>query len=297
MQQSFKEAFTFNKAERRGIFILLLLAFLLLFYNVFGPFNIDFIAKDTNFEYQLGVFLTTKEKEELKKQTALLQKQIASKTRPKKRKINPHPFDPNVMTHKQWLELGLSEKQAKTIEKYKRKGGSFREPEDFRKIYCISEEEYEQLSPFIIINILEYEDEPMEDISFLLSINEVNIDEIQCVKGIGPAFAKRIVNYRKLLGGYTNLNQLYEVYGMDTIRYLQISPFFEINTDSIRRLSLKSSSYSQLIRHPYLSKDIAYEITNYRKMHGDFNKLEDLKKISIINDTLYQKIYLYFALD
>ena len=82
---------------------------------------------------------------------------------------------------------------------------------------------------------------------------------------------------------------------MDQERYRQIKPFFKIDTDSIKRLSLKTASYSQLLRHPYISKDLAYEITNYRKMHGGFKSVTELKSISIVNDSLYQKIYLYFA--
>ena len=86
-----------------------------------------------------------------------------------------------------------------------------------------------------------------------------------------------------------------EVYGMDQERYQQIKPFFEIDTDSIKQLSLKTANYSQLLRHPYISKDLAYEITYYRKMHGGFKSVDELKTISIVNDSLYQKIYLYFA--
>jgi len=298
MQQPFKEAFTFNKAERRGIFALLLIAFLLLLYDVFGPFNYHYLFEDSSFQYQVGVFLTTKKENELIKQTSILEKKIASNKKPKKQKAKLHTFDPNLMTHKQWLAVGLSEKQANTIEKYKRKGGSFREPEDLRKIYCISMKDYERLSPYILITNLEedFEEEAVE-IDFRLSINKVNIEEIQCVKGIGPSFAKRIVKYRNLLGGYTNIKQLYEVYGMDSIRYEQISPFFEINTDSIHQLSLNTANYSKLLRHPYISKNLAYEITNYRKIHGRFNSIEELKILRSVNDERYQKIYLYFAVD
>jgi len=189
----------------------------------------------------------------------------------------------------------LSDRQARTIEKYKSKGGTFYKPEDFKKIYCISEDEYELLEPYIIITNYEEDDNDNYEVKLQLNINEVNVDEIQCVSGIGPSYAKRIIKYRELLGGFVTIEQLNEVYGMDSIRYQQISPFFTISLDSIRHISLSKASFSQLLRHPYISKKLAYEISNYRKMHGNFKAVEELKKISLVNDSLYQKIYLYFA--
>ena len=294
MQQPFKEAFTFNKAERRGIFILLLIAFSLLLYDVFGPINWSYTSYQSNFEYQTERFLAS-QKKEVKKKHYFTEKVPKKPAKPRKRKIKPHPFDPNMMSHKQWLAMGLSEKQARTIEKYKRHGGSFRQPEDFKKIYCISEEEYEALSPYIIINVPD-EDDLDFDITFQLNLNTVSMEEIQCVKGIGPAYAKRIIKYRDLLGGYTNVKQLYEVYGMDTVRYQQISPFFELSLDSINTISINTASYRQILKHPYISRSDASAICDYRKLHGKFKSVEDLKTLRIINDSLYQKIYLYFAL-
>ena len=294
MKQPLKEFFVFSKAERRGVFFLLLLIFMLLAYDIFGPIDMEFVSQDTQFKIEIEKFLASEKKEE-KEQSYFSKKEKIKPIRKKQRKINPHPFDPNMMSHKQWLALGLSDRQARTIEKYKSKGGTFYKVEDFKKIYCISEDEYEQLAPYIIITNFEEDNEDSQEINIQLNLNEVNKDEIQCVKGIGPAYAKRIIKYRDLLGGYTNVAQLKEVYGMDSIRFYQISPYFNVSTDSIRKLSLSNTSYSQLLRHPYISKNLAYEITNYRKMHGNFSKVEDLNKISIVTDSLYQKIYLYFA--
>jgi competence ComEA-like helix-hairpin-helix protein len=244
--------------------------------------------------------LATKKKKE-KKNSYFSKIKKSSKVYTKSREIKLHPFDPNMMTYRQWIEMGFSKKQAKNIENYKSKGGVFHKSEDFRKIYSISEDEFDRLYPYIIITSSdaeedeEDEDEQSNEIIFTLKLNSINIDEIQKVKGIGPSYAKRIIKYRNLLGGYTQINQLMEVYGMDQERYQQIKPFFEIDTDSIQQLSLKTASYSQLLRHPYISKDLAYEITDYRKMHGGFKSVEELKTISIVNDSLYQKIYLYFA--
>lgn len=295
MKQPLKEVLSFTKAERRGVFILLLIISILLIYNLFGPFSLEQLSRNEDFKKEVNTFLASRKKETIEP-TYLGKKSNKKKKVIKKRQLIPHPFDPNMMSHKQWLAMGLSERQANTIEKYKAKGGSFRKPEDFKKIYCISEDEYELLFPYIIINNFDDEEEVFEIIT-QVDLNLVSIEEIQCVKGIGPSYATRIIKYRGLLGGYTNVNQLMEVYGMDDKRFQQISPFFEISLDSLQHISLNSASYFQLLRHPYISKDLAYEISNYRKMHGQFKSVEELKKLDVINDSLYQKIYIYFAAD
>jgi len=297
MKQEFKEIFTFSKSQRRGIFILLLIIFSLLIYDIFYPPEIELFSSQNEFKLEVKKFLETQKKKE-ETPSQIIYSKKPKKSASKNRELILRPFDPNMMTYRQWIEMGFSKKQAKNIENYKSKGGVFHEPEDFRKIYTISEDEFNRLYPFIIITASNDEmDEDKDDIemSFLLDLNRVNIDEIQRVKGIGPSYAKRIIKYRELLGGYTQIHQLLEVYGMDKERYQNIKPFFEINTDSIRKLSLNNSSYSQLLRHPYISMDLAYEISNYRKIHGQFKSVADLKTLSIVNDSLFQKIYLYFV--
>ncbi len=295
LQQPFKEVFTFTKRERRGIFILLLIAFILLLYDAFGPIKWKSFSYYSDFQYQVERFTLSQEKVK-KEKSYLSHSEPKKKFKPKKRRIEPRPFDPNMMSFKQWLAMGLSEKQARTIEKYKRKGGRFRKPEDLRRIYCISEEEYEALSSYIVINELDEDDEDfISEVKIKLNLNEVNEEEIQQVSGIGPVFAKRIIKYRKMLGGYSSVNQLNEVYGMDTIRFQQVRSFFEVTLDSIHTISLNSASFRQILRHPYISKPTAAAICDYRKLHGSYKSVEELRSKQIVSDSLFQKIYLYFA--
>lgn len=81
-----------------------------------------------------------------------------------------------------------------------------------------------------------------------IDLNSADTLLLQRVPGIGPAFARRIVRYRKRLGGYYVVEQLQEVYGMDRERYLQIAPFMEIRT-GVRPIFLSPDS---IARHPYL---------------------------------------------
>jgi len=89
--------------------------------------------------------------------------------------------------------------------------------------------------------------------------------------------------------------QLLEVYQIDSARYKQIVGRFIVRLDSVRRININSATYFDLRKHPYISNSLAYEITQYRSMKGDYKSVQDLKNIKSVSDSLYQKIYLYFA--
>ena len=82
-----------------------------------------------------------------------------------------------------------------------------------------------------------------------IDLNTADTTLLKRVPGIGSSFARRIVKYRDLLGGYYVVEQLQEVYGMDRERYDAIYPYFTVGT-AVRPLTLTIDSISY---HPYLS--------------------------------------------
>lgn len=82
-----------------------------------------------------------------------------------------------------------------------------------------------------------------------IDLNTADTTLLKRVPGIGSSFARRIVKYRDLLGGYYVVEQLQEVYGMDRERYDAIYPYFTVGT-AVRPLTLSIDSISY---HPYLS--------------------------------------------
>lgn len=82
-----------------------------------------------------------------------------------------------------------------------------------------------------------------------IDLNGADTTLLKRVPGIGSSFARRIVKYRELLGGYYVVEQLQEVYGMDRERYDKIAPFFTIRS-GVRPLTITIDSISY---HPYLS--------------------------------------------
>jgi len=58
-------------------------------------------------------------------------------------------FDPNTAAEADLQRLGLSARTIKGITNYRSKGGKFRKPEDFAKIYSLREEDFDRLLPYI----------------------------------------------------------------------------------------------------------------------------------------------------
>lgn len=218
-------------------------------------------------------------------------------------KINPFEFDPNDLKPDDCLKLGLSEKQTKVILNYISKGGKFNKKEDFKKMYCITEAEYTILEPFIKIpekqNInkqnIKYETKlkPL----FIVDANTADTNDLQEIKGIGSAFARRIAKYRDLLGGFVKSEQLLEVFGMDTMRYNQIKPSFTINLSAIKKININTATIQDLKKHPYFDYYTAKSIVMFRTKNGDYKSVSEIKKANLIYDDFYNKIYPYLTIN
>ena len=215
-----------------------------------------------------------------------------------KRKIQYFEFNPNLITEKEWQQFGLSYKQAKSIVNYVKKGGKFYKPEDLKKMYTISPKKYEELLPYVSIPKVETFEKKayspyVKKEPVVIEINRADTLELDKIRGVGPAFARRIVKYRERLGGFYNKEQLFEVFGVDTPKFNEIKDQISIDLGSISKININTAEFDDLKRHPYLSFKQMNAIVNYRKQHGSYKSIDDLGKILIIKPETIQKIAPY----
>jgi len=60
-------------------------------------------------------------------------------------------FNPNNLSHEDWMKLGFTEKQANTILNFKRSlGGSFKDAKILKRCYAISEEKFKEIEPYLV---------------------------------------------------------------------------------------------------------------------------------------------------
>ena len=296
--RDWKDLLTYNKDERRGILVLIFIILSLIIYNVYGPFESKKEVDFTEFELTVAKLKKAAKEEKLAKK-----KSYKSYTKKKKLEFKLHYFNPNTITKADWLKMGLKEYQAKSITKYIRKGGSFKSAEDLRKMYCLNDKECDLLIPYVKLpkKVVAKKETKKPYKKFIpkvyyFELNTVIFDSLLQIRGIGPSTAKAIINYRKRLGGYYSVQQLMEVYLINVEKFTSISNNFYVNTDSLKPyIDLNSGNYYSYKKHPYVSNIMAYNINAYREMHGDYKHISDLKNVEGINDSIYKRIYRYFA--
>ncbi|MFN7014568.1 MAG: helix-hairpin-helix domain-containing protein, partial [Bacteroidia bacterium] len=222
-------------------------------------------------------------------------------------------FNPNSSTDEEFRRLGLTEKQIKNIRNYLEKAGSFRFKEDFGKLYAIGDSLFAILNPYIDLPDKEtyyasnkIPKEKQEQAKFekpktqktLLELNGADSLQLIEIKGIGPAFASRIIKYRNRLGGYQHIEQLKEIYGMKEELYELIKTQVKVNPSVIIKININSCTPEEFKNHPYVNNwNIANALINYRKKHGLFKSIEEIKKCDLVNEELYLKLAPYLTLD
>ncbi|MBE9491573.1 MAG: helix-hairpin-helix domain-containing protein [Bacteroidetes bacterium] len=130
----------------------------------------------------------------------------------------------------------------------------------------------------------------------LIELNTADTTDLVRLRGIGPFYAKRIIKYRKLLGGYYCKEQLLEVYGMDSSRYNQFTLSVQVDTTRIQKIDLNEASFKLLLRHPYLDYETVKTIVNHRNKYGPFQKISDLLGMEEISIKLYKRIKPYLEI-
>ena len=132
--------------------------------------------------------------------------------------------------------------------------------------------------------------------SLKIELNRADSPVLQQLNGIGPVFAARIIEYRKLLGGYVWKEQLLEVYGMDSVRFAGIAGHIAVDSTLVRKININKSSIRELTAHPYIEFFLAKSIVRYREEKGKIGSLTDFAKQSGIPEEIGKKIGPYLDL-
>jgi competence ComEA-like helix-hairpin-helix protein len=129
-------------------------------------------------------------------------------------------------------------------------------------------------------------------------LNLADTTQLKTIYGIGPVIARRIITYRTNLGGFILMDQLYEVWGLDSTVVARLADKSVIAPDfTPNKLAINHCSEQDLGRHPYVRTKLARAIVNYRFQHGNFASVEDLKKIGTMEEKIFLRIKPYITLE
>ena len=218
--------------------------------------------------------------------------------------IELESFDPNSVSRERLLSFGVREKVVNTWMNFREKGGRFYKSDDVKKIYGLSDENFQRLKPYIkmiaegeesvVVNPQKKLLEPTTE--FTIDVNQSTVEDWQQLRGIGKVLSNRIVNFRDKLGGFSNIDQVADTYNLPDSTFQRIKIKLKLSPIQ-RKIEINFITAAELGKHPYISMKKAKTIINYRKNHGLFSQLEDFQKIKVLSTEEHRKIAPYLSFD
>ena len=215
-------------------------------------------------------------------------------------------FDPNKIQAADWIRLGLPERLTQTIHHYLENGGRFQKAEDLKKLYGLHSADYERLYPFVRISgppgklkttlpnnhtsaesktdsffherrpITEYQSKRKGKFFTETDVNLADSIAWSNFPGIGEKLASRIIHFREKLGGFYQLDQVAETYGLPDTTFQKIKSYLRIHSVSLHQIDINTATKEILMSHPYIRWPLARSIIEYRLQHGSFHSVSEL---------------------
>ncbi|MGI8950422.1 MAG: helix-hairpin-helix domain-containing protein [Chitinophagaceae bacterium] len=255
MNNSWKEYFIFSKKERIAIAILIILiaAFIALPF-LYSP-DKQKPVEDKNLEQQIATLqsnkksttnnITADDSEDVNQQLYHSSQNIEAP------RISLFYFDPNTLNADGWKRLGINNRTIHTIQNYLSKSGSFKKPEDIRKIYGLKKDDADRLIPYVQIqsrqafqntskNLFDtFHQQKVSVNNFssskkyqVIEINTAPVEEWKALPGIGDVLGNRIVKFRNKIGGFTSIDEVKKTYGLSDSTFQIIRPYLTIDSSS-----------------------------------------------------------------
>lgn len=231
-------------------------------------------------------------------------------------------FNPNELDENQWKNLGFSEKQVKTILKYKEVvGGNFSSKEQFKKCYAISDEKYQSLEKYILLpeNKSEaksqnytYKTFEKKKLNIKGKFNPDNYSQNDWENlGFSEKQAAAILKYKNYLGGsFISKEKLKECFIINDEQFFQMSPYLILQAKTpenfvskFQKLKEKETTKINNYFNPNelnpeqwqalgFSEKQASVIVNYRdkNLRGSFKSLEDIQRCFVISEDKFEEM-------
>ncbi len=286
--QSFRSHFRFNKKQRNGIFLLVLIILILQGIYFFADFS------------------DSKTTTESDKEFLALQHRLDSldKTDTIGDAYKIYSFNPNYLTDYRAYILGLSSEEIDRLLAFREEGKFVNSAKEFQVVTKISDSLLFVIAPHfkfakykgIEKNLVD--NKVKEDIytGKKKDINLARAEELIEIDGIGEKLAARIIEYRKTLKGFTFDDQLREVYFLPPETADKILRKYEVKEKpAIAKLNVNEATFKEILALPYIDYGLTKRIFNYKKANLRIDSLEELKKIDSFPLDKFDRIAVYLS--
>jgi competence protein ComEA len=313
-KQFVRDYFSFTSKERKGVIVIVTLIIILFVIPFFYPkFLKQKEVNHADFENELAKLSVEKSdsaKSFTKNYKDDFSDDYSSNDRKKYEPVKAEVFyfDPNTATTADWKRLGLRDKTIQTIHNYLSKGGKFYKPADIGKIWGMTPADIQRLTPYVSIKNDHQEhsdfvkkDYPKASPAYTpksyqpIDVNLADTNELISLPGIGSKLSNRIIAFRDKLGGFYSVDQVGETFLLPDSTFQKIKPRLVINNSKVKQININTASVDEMKIHPYLRYNVANAIFQYRQQHGNFNSIEEIKKIMLITEDVFGKIAPYLS--
>lgn len=225
--------------------------------------------------------------------------------------VQSFPFNPNTADSMTLLRVGLKPWQVKNLMAYRRAGGRWKDADDFKRLYGLSDEEFQRLRPYVQIPpavkevyFTEHDRARQDSLHHLrpekftqltvLDLNTVDTLTLRKIPGIGVGYSRSIVSYRERLGGFVGVAQLKDIEGLPA----RIEEWFSVEEQvAVRTISINKSDFKTLVRHPYLSYEQVKVITTHIRKYGSLRSWKDLQLYPEFTPQDFERLTPYFVFE
>ena len=273
----FLKSFTYNQSELKGSLILIVflscVLLIPLIYRKITPFDGEISSQDVEVLDSLVARLTLE-----------------------KNYINDSisQINPNDLSHEEWMKLGASDFLASSIIKKRIYLSSFSCLDEITSIKGVKHSPcFLYFKHFILPNQCT---SSISNSSISFRINSISSEQLEEI-GVSWKIANRLLKYRKVLGGFCSFQQLKEVYGLSISDYNKIKRRSTLDISKVKKILVNQGSYYMLRRHPYISKQLASKIINYRKKIGSYKNEKDLKRVYGMTEENFKQLRPYISFE
>lgn len=278
-----KPHFVYNKKQRNGVFCLLLIVFLMqVFYVSYTRFNRNDRFVDGNISEAL-----IHEIDSLKKV------QVSN--------YKKYQFNPNFITDEKGYAIGMSVEEIDRLLFFRANGNWLTSNQDFQTVTKVSDSLFIILQksfkfpPKKTLSEKKYKKEKVVEVKIIKQdINKASVTQLINIYGIGEKLASRIVRYRELLQGFSNMSQLDEVWGITKDGLENIHKYYKVfKKPEILKINVNEASFKDVMSIVYLDFPTTKLIFRYKDSVTKIQRLEEIKKIPGFPIDKYDRIALY----
>ena len=83
-----------------------------------------------------------------------------------------------------------------------------------------------------------------------IELNKADAQDLLVLPGVGPVLSQRIVRFREVLGGFHDIDDLYDVFGLDSSVVDDAKSWVTVDATLLRPFCLDTVSFRSMLRHP-----------------------------------------------